>query len=191
MSENHADKAERIRASAARQYETIRAREDLTDEAKAERIAEVYRETKHSVAQAREDAGVYRETRARQLARDLFGHRGMAGADAISARDAADRVAGIDSPSEAQRVLDTAVQNGDTTLAKAVGRIAFDRAQGGEVFGQGWSTVLNNFASSQSKYVAEKLDELQTLSQPASMEEGFNYVLSAPPEAHGRVGIFD
>ena len=73
-------------------------------------------------------------------AKELFGSENVSGAEAVSSRDAADRVAQVRTPAEATAMLERAEQTGDQALTQAVAATAFERAQSW-LGGSAWARV--------------------------------------------------
>ncbi len=154
---NIMDKAAEAKNNAASQIREIQIDKDLTETAKAKRIAEIRVKTNEKIAACRSD---YYESK--KEARDTLHHRlfglsfplGATESDKQSAklnyRDALFKSDTIADEAAALRLLGRAQMTGDKELAKAIAARAYE---------EGWSRALNDYAS-QSGAAESNLQEL-------------------------------
>jgi hypothetical protein len=164
--------AERVRESLASQAKEIRESEDLTADGKERRIAEA-----HADATTRMDAlkDKWREESKQSTSgamRSAFGSGYSSGADAISIRDAEDRVAQLETASEARELFERAQRNGDTVLSRAIGLEAMRRSEG-NFFNHHWKLLLNDYAEANPS-TAGSIKELVN----PSPEQGFQNAMT-------------
>jgi hypothetical protein len=167
---------------------TIRARTDLNDSGRRQRIAAAYDTARAAVDHAHEKHQWTKRTQRQKLERKVFGPATtkLTGADAISWRDAQDRAAKLiptsfaDAPdndtleAEALELLNRALQSGDDHLARAVMTVAFDMR---------WADVANTYAEA-----SDHPDDVADLWNSATNEgtgidvEEWNFILDSPKE---------
>lgn len=124
------DHVQRIRDRYRKRFDAVRRDTTRTADWHRLRLAELWVQMQTEVKQAREHAKAAGDAHERSLHCKAFGTDGLsgnAGALAISMRDAADRVAQVETRDELVRLLDRATHTGDEVLARAVARQAFDR----------------------------------------------------------------
>lgn len=145
--------ADEIRQALDSKTDRIRGQKNLTARAKQTMIARAYLEARGALDGLKEQevARIGRERT--QLDRKLFGTNGFSPDPnaVIARRDANDRAARIETPTEAQHALRRAEREGDRIMAKAIAAKAADYA--GD---PSWAQLLN-------QYVEGKPDEAATL----------------------------
>lgn len=184
MTEDVAKKAAGFHDEFNQSLQQIRANKDLTPEGRQRQIANSFVRAKRQLDGLREDFSSGQATTAKVLAKDIFGTVSVAGADAISLRDAADRASQLSDPGEAVGVMQMAEDNGDEVLARAVAQHAY-RSGKQAMFGDGaWSSVLHGYLDSRPE-VAAKLEEIEN-AQTNDLETNFrneaHFVLMQPVE---------
>ncbi len=154
---NIMDKASELKNNAASQIGEIQTDKDLTQTAKAKRIAEIRAKTNEKITAFQSE---YYQSKKEQ--RDTLHHRlfglgfsfGASEADKQSAklnyRDALFRADTIADENAALRMLGRAQMTGDKELAKAIASVSYEK---------GWSRALNDYAS-QSEAIQSNLQEL-------------------------------
>jgi hypothetical protein len=151
------DKTAELKNNAASQIKQIQCDKDLTQTAKAKRIAEIRTKTNEKLAAFQnENLKAKADTRDSLYTR-LFGlgfPLGATEADKQSARlnyrDALFRADAITDEAAALRMLGKARMTGDRELAKAIAARSYE---------QGWNRALNDYAS-QSEAIQSNLQEL-------------------------------
>lgn len=159
MSQTAIDKAQRIRETLDSTVTRVRSDPSLSVAGERQRVAAAYA----YAASAMRDITTLHEgfaaVRAADLTQQLFGSdRALTGSDAISARDAADRAARLETPGEANALLHRAETNNDHVLARAIAGHAFEQAQSW-VGGAAWAPVVDQYTQSRPD-VADKLQHL-------------------------------
>jgi hypothetical protein len=154
---NIMDKASELKNNAASQIREIQIDKDLTQTAKAKRIAEIRAKTNEKIAAYQSDFYESKKETRDSLHHRLFGlgfSLGATEADKQSAklnyRDALFRADLITDENAALRHLGRAQMTGDKELAKAIAARAYE---------EGWRKVLNDYAS-QSEAIENNLQEL-------------------------------
>lgn len=114
----------------------------------------------------------------------LFGSTStVSGADAVSMRDANDRVSqlGVGDADQASTMMQTALLTGDTHLSQAIARQAYAYTSGMPFAPRGWAEVLNTYADANPKF-ASQLEQYQdaTASWQADGLEQFVFILPVP-----------
>ncbi len=150
-------RASELRGNAADRIKKIQSDKDLTEAAKAVRIAEIRLKTNEQIATyKREQIKADTETRDK-LHRRVFGISFTATATEadkqvarLNYRDALFRADSITAENHALRQLGRARMTGDNELAKAIAARAYE---------QGWDSTLNEYAS-QSESIQSNLKEL-------------------------------
>jgi hypothetical protein len=154
---NLMDKASELKNNAASQIGEIQANRDLTQTAKAKRIAEIRVRTNEKITRFQSE---YYESK--KETRDTLHHRlfglgfsfGATEADKQAAklnyRDALFRSDSITDENAALRLLGRCQMTGDKELAKAIASVSYEK---------GWSRALNDYAS-QSEAIQSNLEEL-------------------------------
>jgi hypothetical protein len=177
---------EQIRESYNRQIEKIRAREDITDQAKQVAMARA-----HTAASAKLDAArtadrqQYQERRT-QLEKRLFGNRELSGTDALSARDARERAATYTHPDEALAAYKRAQRDGDRDMMRALGSWAADQATM-PILGEPWRPLVEAHAEATPGYAAN-LSELRALREPGTYDDT-TYMTPDVPSELGRMSV--
>lgn len=121
------DKIESIRRRYADKIETIRNDRSRTAEWKTAQLAKVYLNIHSLVERAQAQADATERDTLRDAQHRVLGTVGLKGDSAslvISQRDAADRVANIETPGQALHLLGQANAAGDQVLARAVAGVA-------------------------------------------------------------------
>jgi hypothetical protein len=166
------DTAEQIRQQYATQVAQVNENRDLSEGGRKRRLAEIYVATKTKLDELATAEVQNLHSRKTSLERELFGARGVArgldaGALAISARDASDRAAQLQSPAEAAELLARAEADGDELLARAVARRCIqgsEAAMTSSAAGE-WDQVTRVYLDSRPNLepVVEELAEIETL----------------------------
>lgn len=179
--------AELIQMQAETAYALYRSNGEMTAEAILARLAQVYVRASDDMEALKAGSAGGNETRKSELLRQVFGTAGVPGDPAslaMSARDAAERVAQVDVSDAhgALALLQRAELIGDEVLARAVAAAAY-----GNPFGS-WNEVLDQFIGSRPN-VAKALAELAQLEQSTDPFSSFNrnwgFVLQQPAELAG------
>jgi len=183
----HLDQADRIRENHERRNASIRARTELTDQAKAALLARSYTDAQSHMTELQRSATADTADRRARAERSAFGTAdlpGDAATLAISLRDAQDRSATLTSPTDAAALLARAERSGDELLARAVAGHAHDQA--GSALGgldPSWSNLVAAYTASRpaaARHVAT-LRDLQP-STEGSLRSTFAYVVPRPAE---------
>jgi hypothetical protein len=180
-----ADKAEKVAQTFNSEVQQLRGNADITDAARQRGMARAYVAANRAMAALREtwlgNAGTNEDT----LARQLFGSPTATGADAISTRDAADRAAQLETPTEAGDLLASAELTGDETLSRAVAARAFTGMSAG--FGAdvtGWGAVLDQYAATRPGVIDQlnALDAMQRAAAQGTFAAEAQFALFPPNE---------
>lgn len=146
-----------------------------SDHAKRVMSAKAYKEAQGALDRLRQQEVDAIEGRREALHRKMFGRENVADAQTVIARrDANDRAAKLDNPRVAAEQLQTALRQGDTTMAQAIAQQAAD---------WGWSDVLNAYADTRPGFreAAQEYNELpQTKGTDWSVRHGFAHVAPLP-----------
>lgn len=122
-------KPEQIREAHDRQVEKIRAREDITPQARQVAMARAHRDTAAKLEAAQQADRQKYETRRAQLEKRLFGSdTNVTGTEAINRRQAREMAANLTDPQEAQAAYSRALRDGDRDYARAIASHAADQA---------------------------------------------------------------
>ncbi|MFI7681433.1 hypothetical protein ACIBWG_02040 [Streptomyces griseoaurantiacus] len=175
---------EQIHDAYNRKVEKIRARQDLTPQAKQVSMARAYQAAAGQLAQLRDSARQQFEERRATLEKRLFGSRELSGTDALSARDARERAARYTHPDEALAAYKRAQRDGDRDMMRALGNWAADQATV-PVLGEAWLPVIEEHAAATPGY-AENLQELRSLREPGTYDDP-TYATPAVPSELGRM----
>ncbi|MEW2253718.1 hypothetical protein [Streptomyces sp. NPDC047869] len=146
-----------------------------SDHAKRVLAAKAYTEAQGAMDRLRQQEVDAIEGRREALQRKMFGRENAADAQTVIARrDANDRAAKLDNPRVAAEQLQTALREGDTTMAQAIAQqaAAWD-----------WSDVLNTYADTRPGFreAAQEYNSLpQTRSSDWSVRHGFAHVAPLP-----------
>ncbi|OBH23788.1 hypothetical protein A5693_09595 [Mycobacterium sp. E1319] len=134
--------------------EEIRANRSLTQEGKRRELALATLSARRSADKARQERAAEREQQLATSRRIAFGNFAgdMTAADAMSARDAADRAAKITNHAAAKAALSQAILLDDQPYAKAIAAHAHSR---------GWSDVTNTYG--QEFGVQSFIDDLNNI----------------------------
>lgn len=172
LSSDAKSRANAVQEGFNNQVRQIRANADLTREAKQRQIDEAYETASGRLAQIREEWKGGTQNSADSLTRRVFGAPAASATDAISLRDALDRVSRLESARDAADLLRRATQSGDEVLARAVAQHAFD--QRSDFFtGREWTDVVDTFAAGRPE-LAEPINQLHSLTSSAGMTADFN-----------------
>lgn len=182
------EKAAFLRQVHARRVEQIRGNRDLTEAARARQLTETYRTTKARMDDLRKTEQQRLAKRQAELERHVFSAGSHTvwmdrGAEAIAARDAADRADRLSKPAEALEVLRRATATGDNQLAGAVGRRAFELARqsmGGS--GAAWGEVVDAYLADHRPPDDPVTAELEEVLQASGAGAGFDFSLMRPQE---------
>jgi hypothetical protein len=175
---------EQIRESHNRQIEKIRARQDLTVQAKQVAMARVHQTTVAKLDAAHQADQQRYQQRAATLEKRLFGNRDLSGADAISARDARERVTQYTHPDEALAAYKRAQRDGDRDMMHALGSWAADQAVM-PILGEAWRPLVEAHAEATPGY-RENLEELRSLTDPGDYRNN-DYMPPGVPSELGRM----
>ena len=168
-------------ATAARDHYTtklaaIRADKTLSDHGRRQQIAELHSSTKDRLHKLRAEEAVQLDNRHASLVGRLFGTAdGMQGASLISFRDAADRASSLTKPADAQRMMQTALQHGDSQLAAAIARRAVD---------MDWADVFGAWQDARRPSLPDIdaiVNELATIEQHGSLRDTMTYRMPPTP----------
>lgn len=168
--------------------EQVRARRDLTPEAKRAGVAKIHRETKRAVESAQErftsQVASGRKTNATKLwgiADVVTGSGAMALGDATTAyRDAGDRAAALETPQQAAALMARAEQSGDELLARAVAARCY--AERGPI-GDAWQAPLQEYLEARPAK-AQAMQGLQENESVSMADMGYFWV-DTPREVEG------
>jgi hypothetical protein len=182
------DQIKRNRERYGRKLEEARADNDLTSEAKARRIAPVYKEAKAVDSRLRAERLEGLRERVRTAEREAFKAPSMRDADPalvqLNYRNALDAVEGITDPNLLSRRLDRALLTGDAALAKATAWRANDLGAAGVV-----RKYMDTDEAASRKWTAwseayADVEQVERLGESL----GFGDVpISEPPELRGLV----
>ena len=168
MTPQVAEQAAAIHAAMNADMQAARNNPDLSLEGRRNQIARVYGEAKRDMDALQAKWASNSTTTAVSLTQQLFGATSTSGADAISARDADDRAAQIETGAQALALLERAENNGDGVLARALAQRAF--SERGNFFGSDWDPVLERYLSTRPG-VAKKMEDLAAAAR-ASIASG-------------------
>ncbi|MBL1098922.1 hypothetical protein [Streptomyces coffeae] len=177
---------EQIRQAYNRKIESIRARQDLTPQAKQVAMARAHTATVTKLNDAYQADRQQYETRRATLEKRLYGNRELTGADAISARDARERAARYTHPDEAMAAYQRAQRDGDRDMMRALGSWAADQAAI-PVLGDAWRPLVEQHAAATPGYAAN-LEELRSLREPGTYDDT-SYLTPAVPSELGRMSV--
>ena len=147
------DEAEQARGEYRQTSQSIEASTDYTIDAKQRMIAEAREATERKLADIRVREDRAREDRINQLRRRLVGRPDLDTSNEISWRDAADRVATIETEQQAITLLNQALENSDGPLIRTILRAGYDRT---------WAGVINTYTAAKS-YDYDDAEELWSL----------------------------
>lgn len=177
---------DQIRESYNRQIEKIRAREDITHQAKQVAMARAHTTAVSKLNAAfQADRQQYNERRA-TLEKRLYGNRELSGTDALSARDARERAATYTHPDEALAAYKRAQRDGDRDMMRALGSWAADQASM-PILGDAWRPIVETHAEATPGYAAN-LEELRSLTDPGDYKSS-TYVTPDVPNELGRMSV--
>lgn len=175
---------EQIHAAYNRKVEQIRARQDLTPQARQVAIARAHTAASEQIGQLRDTARQQYQERRETLEKRLFGQREVSGVDALSARDARERAARFTHPDEALAAYKRAQRDGDKDMMRALGNWAADQAAMPHL-GESWRPLVEHHAAATPGY-AQNLEELRSLVEPGTYTDT-TYVTPAVPSELGRM----
>lgn len=171
MTDSVRQKAEGIHAELSASVAAIRANQDLNHDGRQRQIAASYVRAKRELDQLRQEFMRGADASAKVLSKDIFGAAVTVGADAISARDAADRASRLADAQEALDLLRMAEENGDDVLARAVAQRSHREARHAPFGNEGWSEVLAGYLEHRPA-VADRMAELER-AQAEDLETNF------------------
>lgn len=177
---------EQIRTAYNAKVEKIRAREDLTDQARQVAMARAHQDATTRIHAALDTDRQQYQTRRTQLEKRLFGNKELAGTDALSARDARERAAQLGDPREAQAAYSRALRDGDRDMQRAIASHAADLAVM-PILGDAWAPLVETHAAATPGY-AENLQELRELREPGGFADA-TYSSPAVPSELGRMTV--
>ncbi|MFD6172066.1 hypothetical protein [Streptomyces coeruleorubidus] len=167
---------EQILTAYNRQLESIDSNRTYSDHAKRVMAAKAYTAAQDALENLRQQEIKAVNDRRESLHRKMFGRENVADAQTVIARrDANDRAAQLDNPRLASEQLQTALRQGDTTMAQAIAQRAAD---------WGWSDVLDAYAETRPGF-REAAEEFNTLpdtsgSSDWSIHHSFAHVAPLP-----------
>lgn len=150
--------AVKIQQTLADQAAGYNANQDLTAAAKQRLTAKAYVAAKSAMNDLQERWSRTAKTTVTDATTAVFGVGSAAGADALSVRDADERVLRLENASEALDLMARARTNGDRVLERAIGLRAFREAQ--SIFGSEWSNVVDEFTE-QNPAAAQAMAEIR------------------------------
>lgn len=167
---------DQIQDNYARQIERIQGSKVYSDHAKKVMAAKVYQQAQDALEQIRQSEIQAINSRREQLQRKMFGRENTADAQTVIARrDANDRAAQIDNPRIAAEQLQTAIRQGDHTMAQALAQHAADFR---------WNDVLDAYAAYQPGFreTAQEFNQLPdtTPGSEWNIHHSFSHVASPP-----------
>lgn len=170
---------DQIRDAYNRKIEKIRAREDITPQAKQVAMARAHKDAAARLQAAQQTAQQQYETRRAQLDRRLFGsEHDVTGTDAISRRQAREMAAKLTDPAEAQAAYSRALRDGDRDYARAIASHAADQSAL-PLFGEAWKDVVAAHAEA-TPGRADTYREFAELREPGQLGD---WTYAAPPPA--------
>jgi hypothetical protein len=137
----------------------IRNNGDLSQEGRVKALAKVWVTADAEMTKLREQYDGQTVTRREDLTQTVFGADATSGSDAISARDADDRAAQLDTAANGLALLERAEVNKDEVLAQAIARRAYTEVTSPLGFGSEWTAVLDAYVTRRPA-VAAKIEEL-------------------------------
>ncbi|WP_329104569.1 hypothetical protein [Streptomyces sp. NBC_01439] len=163
-----------------RKLERIENSRTYSTNAKRVMAAKAYKETQGALEQIRLSEIKAIEDRREQLHRKMFGRENAADAQTVIARrDANDRAGQIDNPRIAAEQMQTALRQGDRTMAQAIAERAAD---------WGWSDVLDSYAQANPSFRShvQEYNELPDTDAVSNwgIQHSFLHVVSAPGILH-------
>lgn len=162
--------ANTLRVEYQRLMKDIRDDRTLSPHGQQKKLAALYLDYKPRLEKLGAEEDATRQTRAKDLRRDLFGLPGYADPNtAISYRDAQDRAANVGDEQTALRLLSRAEISGDTSLAKALAARALD---------EGWNAAINQYADATPGSEA-KFNELIDIESHGKGSSGMAQILGA------------
>jgi hypothetical protein len=181
--------AQHIQMEAETAYALYRSNGEMTPDAILARLAQAYVRASDDMDALKAGSTGSNEARKSELIRQVFGTAGVQGDPAslaMSARDAAERVAQVDVSDVhgALALLQRAEMIGDEVLARAVAAAAYGNPLGS------WGQVLDQFIQSRPA-AARALSELAQLEQSAdpfsslNFNRNWGFVLQTPAELAG------
>jgi hypothetical protein len=178
-----ADQAAEIQSTLARDADRARSNGNLSDQGRLSAIAAAYLRATAEMDQLRQGFQGGRDQRAEVLEVDLFGAPSTVGADAISARDADDRSASLNTADEALALLQRAEVNGDKVLARAIALRAYGESRS-PIGGWAWGPVVDAYTARRPE-VAAKMAELTQARRrdvQVSLGRAFIFIVDKPRE---------
>lgn len=170
---------ESIRADRDRALANFRGRRDLNPQARQIAIARAQRTAEQKLeALLQEDTERFHRQR-NFLERKLFGGDDSTGYNAMSARDAREKAAKLDNPTEALAAFQRAQRAGDTDMVKAIAAHAADLA-GVNIVGAAWQPIVSAYSET-SPGKADTYQELANLQQPNTGGD-WQYAIDTPSE---------
>lgn len=170
---------DQIRADRDRQLAAVRARRDLTPQARQVAIVRIQDDAERKMKAVQQADTEHYHRRRGSLEREFLGGSDTTGAGAMSARDAREKAAKLTDPREAQAAFQRAQRAGDTDMVKAIAAHAAEHAST-PVFGQAWQPIVAAYADT-SPAKADTYRELASLREPNTRGD-WSYVLDTPSE---------
>ena len=185
MPQNIIDRAESIRAALSSTVDATRNNTDLTVEARQRQIVAAYAAAEKQMKALEDTWDSGSQTNEKTLMREVFGRVANNGQEAISARDADDRAAQLETPADALDLLGRADRNGDASLSRAIALRAYTEFTVRGFWGDSdWGNVLVAYVQDRPTD-APKIDALITSyrSSPAdSASTMFTFAVPKPNE---------
>ncbi|MFG3300998.1 hypothetical protein [Micromonospora chersina] len=166
-----------------RKVAAIRADDTLSAKGKRQQLDQLYKETEPRAAELRRqmDRGQYQSRTA--LERKLFGlPAGATSSDAISYRDALDRVAAIKDPEQLGELMERAHASGDDMLLRAGFAHAYRQTRN-PLASDLWGGLVAEYVE-QNPAVGDTLAELEggVVSRAQDLTDRMNMSIGKPPE---------
>ncbi len=185
----YAEKADQLRKRYAAELAALRARRDLTEEGRAERIAKLRITARDGMRQLAKATEAGRATRRTELIAKLAANPTAHDSSSNHSYRAARAQAGaLKNPAEAAALLTEARMTRDSHLERAVAMRCLDGAMGDPAKSERWTAVLNSWAQHQPEWVDDALTELSELERTATQRitESMAYSVEDPHELRGK-----
>lgn len=186
IQQQHIEKADAIRRRHDDDNNKVRARTELTSDAKRALLAKNYLAAQRQMADLQQRAGTDTAADKAKAGRDAFGVHGIAGDSAsvsISMRDAQDRSDNLKDPDDAARLLARAEQSGDEPLARAVAAKALEMYSSSVGGGStAWASVVDDFTATRPRAATAVQTILDLADGPMTARDMFAWALPKPPD---------
>lgn len=173
MSTAH-DKALAVREDAEKKFDQIRADATLSRLGRQRAMAPILLDVRRQIEHIAWQSKVYREQRVQELQRSAFGVAGKDPMSVLSHRDAVDRATAIADPGHALKLLERALADGDTDMARAIARNATE---------MGWPVVLDTYTTAVPE-AGQAIAELSSLNYTVdhALQDGAYFRVDPPEE---------